>query len=91
MSRNPRFAESSDHGASGPGGMRSRWPRSANALAIAGGIASARPYATGLSTPATHRMSAGARRMVPSAPRMMPYGPKRPLPESVPRVRCWNA
>src|SRR5204863_4046235 len=86
-SRYPRFVESSDHGALGPGSARFFCPHSAMAVAGSGGIARHSPYQTGLVTPAIASGMHGSKRMTPSAPRLNPYAPNRPTPANAPRAR----
>ncbi len=90
MSNRPRFADSSDHGAVGPGVIRFSVPRIATNVASAGGSPGTGRSPRGFVTPSATSTMHGSRRMIPSAPMLTPYAPNSPAPAKAPRVNSRN-
>jgi hypothetical protein len=84
-SRSASAPEISEYGASGPGVTRPCWRYIAAPTASRGGIASAMPHHPGAVAARANSTMQNAMRVAPSVPSITPYGPKRPLPDSVPR------
>ena len=81
----------SDHGASGPGSVRSS-PRLATAITGTNGAsATANAYGATADTPSAARATHAPMRTMPSAPMTTAYERNRLDPEQTPRARCAGA